>query len=68
MLSSFVSGREVWARISPVLIEMSLKKCGISNELDGTEDDYLWDSDPDHVCSVGDDDYKGGREEYLHVI
>jgi hypothetical protein len=32
--------REAWASISPVLIENSFKKCGISNELDGMEDDY----------------------------
>jgi hypothetical protein len=40
---------EAWACISPALIEKSFKKCGISNKLDGTEDDYLWDSDPDHA-------------------
>jgi hypothetical protein len=40
MLSSFVSGLEVWARILPTLIQKSFKKCGISNKLDGTEDDY----------------------------
>jgi hypothetical protein len=33
--------REAWARISPALIEKSFKKCGISNKLDGMEDDYL---------------------------
>jgi hypothetical protein len=32
---------------SPDLIEKSFKKCGISNKLDGMDDDYLWDSDPD---------------------
>jgi hypothetical protein len=33
--------RETWACISPALIEKSFKNCGISNKLDGTEDDYL---------------------------
>jgi hypothetical protein len=47
------------------LIEKSFKKCGISNKLNGTENDYLWDSDPNHVSSVDDDDNKRGREEYL---
>jgi hypothetical protein len=46
------------------LIEKSCKKCGISNKLDGTEDDYLWGSDPDHASSVDDDDENSG-EEYL---
>jgi hypothetical protein len=56
---------EAWARISPALIEKSFKNCGISNKLDGTEDDYLWDSDPDHASSVDDDDDESSREEYL---
>jgi hypothetical protein len=57
--------REAWARISPALIEKSFKKCGISNKLDGTKDDYLWDSDPDQASSVDDDDDESSREEYL---
>jgi hypothetical protein len=56
--------RQAWACISPALIEKSFKKCSISNNLDGIEDDYLWDSDPDHVSSVDDDDESSG-EEYL---
>jgi hypothetical protein len=54
--------REAWARILPTLIEKSFKKCSISNTLDGTKDDYLWDSDPDHASSVNDERC---REEYL---
>jgi hypothetical protein len=57
--------RKAWARISPALIEKSFKKCGISNKLDSTEDDYLWDSDPDHASSTDDDDDENSREEYL---
>jgi hypothetical protein len=60
--------REAWASISPALIEKSFKKCGISNKLDGTEDDYLWDSDSVHASSVDDDDDESSREEYLKVI
>jgi hypothetical protein len=60
--------REAWARISHALIEKSFKKCGISNRLDGTEDDSLWDIDPDHASSVDDDDDKSSREEHLYVI
>jgi hypothetical protein len=47
------------------LIEKSFKKCGISSKFDGTEDDYVWDTDPDHASSVDDDDDKSRREEYL---
>jgi hypothetical protein len=55
---------EAWTCISPALIEKSFKKCGISKKLDGTVDDYLWDSDQDHASSVDDDD-EGSGEEYL---
>jgi hypothetical protein len=44
---------------------MSFKKCSISNKLDGMEDDYVWDSHPDHVSSVDDNDNKSIREEHL---
>jgi hypothetical protein len=47
------------------LVEKSFKKCGISNRLDGTEDDYLWDSGPNHKSSVDDDDDESSREKYL---
>jgi hypothetical protein len=57
--------REAWASILPTLIEKSFKNCGISNKLDGTEDDYLWDSDPSHTSSVDDNDDKSSRKEYL---
>jgi hypothetical protein len=46
------------------LIEKSFKKYGISNKLNGMEDDYQWDSDPDHTSSVDDDDEES-RREYL---
>jgi hypothetical protein len=55
--------REACSLILPALIEKSFKKCGISNKLDGTEDEYLWDSDPDHVSPVDDEESSG--EKYL---
>jgi hypothetical protein len=57
--------REAWAHITPTVIEKSFKKCGISNKLDGTKDDYLWDNDPDHMGSVDDEHDESRREEYL---
>lgn len=32
-----------WASISEELISRFFKKCSISNALDGTEDDFLWE-------------------------
>ena len=31
-----------WNKIDIEIIKKSFKKCGISNALDGTEDDMLW--------------------------
>lgn len=34
-----------WNDLSDQIIQRSFKKCGISNALDGTEDDLLWEDD-----------------------
>ncbi|CAG8501651.1 17210_t:CDS:2 [Dentiscutata heterogama] len=39
---------EVWADISVEMVIKSFKKCGISNELDGTEDDLLYNSNKEN--------------------
>ena len=36
-----------WTSIPSELVAESFKKCCISNALDGTEDDFLWDNDDD---------------------
>jgi hypothetical protein len=54
--------REARARISPALIEKCFKKCGISNKLDGKEDDCLWGSDPDHMNTMDNDDDESSKE------
>jgi hypothetical protein len=41
-----------------------LRRAASQNKLDGTEDDYLWDSDTDHASLVDDDDESSG-EEYM---
>ena len=39
--------KESWEALDVDIITRSFKKTGISNELDGTEDDALWRSDDD---------------------
>ncbi|CAG8759451.1 2452_t:CDS:1, partial [Dentiscutata erythropus] len=39
---------EIWDDLSAGIIIKSFKKCGISNELDKTEDDLLYDSDKEN--------------------
>ena len=45
--------KESWQELSKEMVERSFKKCGISNTLDGTEDDLVWEEEPD--CDVYDD-------------
>ena len=37
--------KDAWDSIDKAIIIKSLKKCGISNNLDGTEDDALFDNE-----------------------
>ena len=48
LVNSFVNGlRESWQELSKEMVERSFKKCGISNALDGTEDDLVWEEEED---------------------
>lgn len=38
---------ESWEAISPTTVRQSLLKCCISNAIDGTEDDILWQDEDD---------------------
>ena len=44
---SFMSAwiKEVWKGLRPDMIVKSFKKCSISNAIDGTEDDYIYQDD-----------------------
>jgi hypothetical protein len=53
-LNSLACALKMQEHIFHPLISRSLKKCGISHEPDGMEDNCLWDSDPDHMNSVND--------------
>ena len=39
--------KESWQELSKEMVECSFKKCGISNALDGTEDDLVWEEEED---------------------
>lgn len=34
-----------WDAIDPTIVKSSFKKCGISNSMDGEEDDWIWKDD-----------------------
>ena len=50
-----------WDYIDPTIITKSFKKCCISNDLDVTEDDVLWDEQHDKSDTDSD---KEGDEMY----
>ena len=54
--------KESWQELSKEMVERFFKKCGISNALDGTEDDLVWEEEEDSSqveeepdCDVYDD-------------
>ena len=54
--------KESWQELSKEMVERSFKKCGISNALDRTEDDLVWEEEEDSSqveeepdCDVYDD-------------
>ena len=54
--------KESWQELSKEMVERSFKKCEISNALDGTEDDLVWEEEEDSSqveeepdCDVYDD-------------
>ena len=49
-----------WDSIDPAIIVRAFKKCSITNELDGTEDNILWQDDRDAPCADSD------IEKYLY--
>ena len=36
---------QAWAQVSVEIVSKAFKKCGISNALDGTEDDMIWEEE-----------------------
>lgn len=63
-----------WNEIKPEIIVKSFKKCGISNALDGTEDDYLWldetDGGDNRESDSGEDDIPENinEDEYNEIF
>lgn len=51
-----------WKRIEVHTITKSFKKCSITNNLDGTEDDLLWDTESGGSRSATDSSESDGEE------
>lgn len=64
---------DAWLELPKKIIVKAFKKCGISNAMDGIEDDLLWDDksdnekeEDDHIYA--DSDFPWTEEEYDHPL
>ena len=54
-----------WQQVKSETIVKSLKKCGISNALDGSEDDILYEEDDASSDNNHEDDFNGSEDDFL---
>ena len=66
---------DVWASIPSEMIVKAFLKCGISNAMDGSQDEAVYEEDDDEVeedVTTHDDDenniYKDDGEDYSHLL
>ena len=54
--------KNAWEGINPQLMIKSFKKCCISNALDGTEDDLIYEDDDDHPFAFADENVNDNED------
>ena len=54
-----------WQRVKSGTIVKSLKKCGISNALDGSEGDILYEESDASSENNHEDDFSGSDDDFL---
>ena len=54
-----------WQRVESETIVKSLKKCGISNALDGSEDEFLYDENDASSENNHGADFSGSDDDFL---
>ena len=54
-----------WQRVKSETIVKSFKKCGISNALDGSEDDILYEEIDTSSENNHEDDFSGSDDNFL---
>ena len=60
-VSSWVD--ESWEELSQEMVSCSLKKCLISNAIDGTKDDILWDNEKEELVAA-----EGSEDEEMEDV
>ena len=54
-----------WQRVKSETVVKSFKKCGISNALDGSEDDILYEESDTLSENNREDDFTGSDNDFL---
>ena len=54
-----------WQRVKSETVVKSLKKCGINNALDGSEDDILYEKSDALSENNHEDDFSGSDDNFL---
>jgi len=57
--------KKSWQRVKSETIIKSLKKCGISNALDGSENDILYEESDASSEKNHEDDFSGSDDDFL---
>ena len=57
--------KNLWQRVKGETIVKSFKKCGISNALDGSEDDILYEESDVSSENNREDDFTGSDDDFL---
>jgi hypothetical protein len=55
-----------WKEVSPMIVQKSFQKCCVTNALDGSEDDLIWENnndDDDQDSSSSDEDENSGNSD-----
>ena len=64
--------KKVWEELPPAIIQRAFLKCSISNNMDGTEDDLLWEDEMGEADERGESDddlaYPNDEDELERVF
>ena len=58
---------DAWRSLPAEMVAQSFKKCGISNAMDGTEDEILWEESEDVPTTPVDDEDDDGEVYADHL-
>lgn len=60
--------KDAWDSIPNEMIRKAFLKCGISNAMDGSQDDAVYDAEDDELSDDDNDIYNDDGEDYAHLL